>query len=93
MSGRRPRQGYALLRWIAGRPGAAGGWQLHLPGTEQQDGQLLFPPRRGLPPQEISRWAVQALTAHGWHLPDGAKLSPPLSAPFASVIPVLQASL
>lgn len=55
---------YAILRWIWGRPGPAGGWHLHLPG--QPGGQVLRPPRRGTPPQEVQEWLEAALTEHGW---------------------------
>ncbi|ACZ87574.1 hypothetical protein Sros_4733 [Streptosporangium roseum DSM 43021] len=67
---------YATLRWIWGRPGPAGGWQLRLPDADAE--QVLRPPRRGMPPHEVASWLEEVLAAHSWrqHSPVRWPLSP-----------------
>ncbi|MGW4411948.1 hypothetical protein ACWEJ6_48630 [Nonomuraea sp. NPDC004702] len=52
----------AWLRWIWGRPGPTGGWQLTLPGAATE----VQPPRRGMPPEQVEAWLRDVLRTHGW---------------------------
>ncbi|MER5424380.1 hypothetical protein [Streptosporangium roseum] len=80
---------HALLRWLWGRPGPAGGWQLHLPGAGQE--QVLRPPRRGLDPQQIGDWMDEILPAHGWQRAEPTSWPPSTLPRLVTQIPVIPA--
>ncbi|MGV9777531.1 hypothetical protein [Streptosporangium sp. NPDC003464] len=80
---------YATLRWIWERPGPAGGWQLRLPDAD--DGQVLRPPRRGMPPHEVASWLEEALAAHSWRQHSPVRWPPFLPPPIVTEIPILRA--
>ncbi len=65
----------AWLRWIWGRPGPGGGWQLTLPGVPSE----VRPPRRGMPPEEVQAWLQHTLSAHGWQPAPAEPWPPPLA--------------
>ncbi|WP_433259403.1 hypothetical protein ACQPYK_50145 (plasmid) [Streptosporangium sp. CA-135522] len=84
-----PSLRYATLWWIWGRPGPAGGWQLRLP--DAPDDQVLRPPQRGMPPEEISAWMEEVVAEHGWRRHNAAPWPPFDPPPFVTEVPVVPA--